>query len=56
MKHFFDTVRVKTRIKQLLSKIKTIAKMSSSFVRCVLKYLTFEKWLIIIRMFPYFQI
>lgn len=55
---FFDTIRVKTRIKQLKFSVKLrLAEMSSSFVRWVLKYLTFEKlpiWLIIIRMFPYF--
>lgn len=48
-----DTVRVKTRNKYSFYLKLRRAKMSSTFVRCVLKYLTFEKWLIIIRMLPY---
>lgn len=49
----FYTVSVKTRNKYSFYLKLRLAKMSCSFVRCVLKYLTFEKWLIIIRMFPY---
>lgn len=39
----FDTVMVKTRNKYSFYLKLRLAKMSSSFVRCVLKYLTFEK-------------
>lgn len=49
----FDTVRIKTRNKYSFYLKLRRAKMSCSFDRCVLKYLTFEKWLIITRMFPY---
>lgn len=50
----FDIVRVKICNKYSFYLKLRWVKMSSSFVRCVFKYLIFEKWLIIICMFFYF--